>query len=203
MKCHLFKSRAMAVALGLLAVLASSGCAHYSVDFSLKDSKFKPKGTSIAIISGTKEPQNVALAKLVSDALRKKSRYQVASPAQITKAVEPYPLTIKGPYKSAYFYIDTDWDLGDRQKIANIHRSLGVDYLYVIWAPITISSNGNPISSMPAVAQLFEQPNAKEVAQMTVGLFVGDEGNVFLKEGVEEITRQMAEQTNMAIVAKK
>lgn len=205
MRYHLFKSRVVVVAvvLGLLAVLAGSGCSHYNVDFSLTDSKFKPKGTSIAIISGTKENQNVALAKLVSDSLRKKSRYQVASPAQISQAIEPYPQTIKGPYKSAYFAIDTDWELGDRQKIANIQRLLGVDYLYVIWAPITVSSNGSTEGVMHAVAQLFEQPNAKEVAQTSIGLLVGDEGNVYLKEGVEEITRLLAEETKMAIVAKK
>lgn len=203
MRFHLFKSRALIVALGLLAILAGSGCSHYNVDFSLTDSKFKPKGSSIAIISGTKEPQNVALAKLVSDSLRKKSRYQVASPAQISQALGPYPQTIKGPYKSAYLAIDTDWELGDRQKIANMQRLLGVDYLYVIWAPITVSSNGSPEGRMPAVAQLFEQPNAKEVAQTSIGLLVGDEGNVYLKEGVEEITRLLAEETKMAIVAKK
>lgn len=201
MRDHLFKSRV--AALGVLAVLAVSGCAHYSVDFSLTDRDFKAKGTSIAIISGTKEPQNVVLAKLIGDSLRKKSRYQVATPAQISRAMEPYPQAIKGPYKSAYFYLDTDWDLGDRQKIASIHRALGVDYLYVIWAPITVSSNGGAVSSMPAVAQLFERPNAKEVAQTTMGLFVGDEGDVFLKEGVEEIARQLAEETKMAIAPKK
>jgi len=203
MRYHLFKSRALIVALGLLAIVASSGCSHYIVDFSLTESKFKPKGSSIAIISGTKEPQNVALAKLVSDSLRKKSRYQVASSVQISQAIAPYPQTIKGPYKSAYLAIDTDWELGDRQKIASIHRSLGVDYLYVIWAPITVSSHGGAIVSMPAVAQLFEQPNAKEVAQTSIGLFVGDEGNVYLKEGIEEIARLLAEETKMTIVTKK
>jgi len=203
MRHYLFKTRAIPVLLSMLAILACSGCATYSVDFSLTDREFKSKGTSIAIISGTKEPQNVMLAKLISDSLRKKSRYQVASPEQITQAVEPYPQTIKGPYKSAYLYIDTDWDLGDRQKIANIHRSLGVDYLYVIWAPITVSSNGSTVESMPAVAQLFEQPNAKEVAQTTIDLLVGDDGNVYLKQGIEEITRQLSEKTKMARVAKK
>ena len=202
MKYSLFESHALPAALSLLVLLASSGCSFHSVDFSLTDSEFKPRGKSIAVISGTKEPQNVALAKMVSDSLRKKSRYQVASAAQISKAIDTYPQTIKGPYKSAYLYIDTDWDLGDREKIANIHRALGVDYLYVIWAPISVSNGGN-LSSVPAVAQLFEQPNAKEVAQTTISLLVGDDGNEHFKEGVEELTQQLAEQTKMAKVAKK
>jgi hypothetical protein len=201
MKYFLFKSRVFSVALGL-AILAISGCSLNSVDFSMTDSEFKPRGKSIAVISGTKEPQNVTLAKMVGDSLRKKSRYQVASVAQISQAINPYPQTIKGPYKSAYLYIDTDWDLGDREKISNMHRALGVDYLYVIWAPISVS-NGGSISSVPAVAQLFEKPNAKEVAQTTIDLLVGDDGNEYLKESVEELTRQLAEQTKMAKVTKK
>lgn len=197
------KSRAIRIVLSVAVLLAGTGCAHYKVDFGLMDSKFKPKGKSIAVISGTKEPQNVAIAKLVSDSLRKNSRYQVASAAQISQAVEPYPQIIKGPYKSAYFVIDTDWELGDRKKISGIQHSLGVDYLYVIWAPISIQSRGADTSSVPAVAQLFEQPNAKEIAQSSIYLVVGDEKNVYLSEGVDELARQLAEETKMAIAAKK
>jgi hypothetical protein len=203
MKYHFLKSRVIPYALSMVVLLTGAGCSHFKVDFSLTDSSFKAKGKSIAVISGTKEEMNVAIAKLVSDSLRKKSRYQVATPAQVSQAIEPYPQTIKGPYKSAYFYIDTDWDLGDRAKINNIQRSLGVDYLYVIWAPIAVSQNGHNIRTVHAVAQLFEQPNAKEVAKTSIQVFVGDEGSVFLKEGVDEIARQLAEETKMAVAVKK
>lgn len=203
MRYQFLKSHAIHIIFSMLLVLSGSGCSHYQVDFNLTDSNFKPKGKSIAVISGTKEAQNIAIARLVGDALRKNSRYQVASSAQVSQAIVPYPQTIKGPYKSAYFYLDTDWDLGDRKKIADIQRSLGVDYLYVIWAPIAVTHNGQVISNVPALAQLFEQPNAKEVAQTSILVAVGDEGNIFLKEGVDEIARQLAEETKMAIVARK
>lgn len=199
----LSKWRGIRAVLAVLVLVTSSACSSYKVDFSLTNSSFKPKGKSIAVISGTKEAQNVTLAKLVGDALRKKSNYQVSQPAQVAQAVVPYPQTIKGPYKSAYFYIDSDWDLGDRKKIADIQRSLGVDYLYVIWAPIAVTSNGNNMSSVPAVAQLFEQPNAKEVAQTTITLLLGDEGSLYFKEGADEIARQLAEETHMATSARK
>ena len=183
--------------------MASSGCTPYRVDFSLNDSDFKPRGKSIAVISGTKEEQNVVLANMVADSLRKNSRYQVMSSAQISQAVPSYPQTIKGPYKSAYFHIDTDWDLGDRKKIADIQRALGVDYLYVMWAPMSVSSNGRAVVSVPAVAQLFEQPNSKEVAKTSIGLLFGDEKNLYFKQGADEVARQLAEETKMAIAAKK
>lgn len=199
----LIKYPVMNVAFSILLVLATGGCAHYRVDFSLNDSDFKSRGKSIAVISGTKETQNVALANLVADSLRKNSRYQVMSSAQLSQAIPAYPQNIKGPYKSAYYYIDTDWDMGDRKKIADIQRTLGVDYLYVIWAPISVSSNGQAMVSVPAIAQLFEQPNSKEVAKTSIGLISGDEKNLYFKEGADEIARQLAEETKMAIVAKK
>lgn len=203
MLTKLVKLPAMNVAFSMLLVLATTGCTPYRVDFSLNDSDFKPRGKSIAVISGTKEAQNVALAILVGDSLRKNSRYQVMSSAQISQAIPAYPQTIKGPYKSAYYHIDTDWDLGDRKKIADIQRTLGVDYLYVIWAPISVSSNGNAVVSVPAVAQLFELPNSREVAKTSIGLVSGDEKNLYFREGADEIARQLAEETKMASVAKK
>ncbi len=203
MKQHWFKSRAVTVVLALLAIVSSSGCEHYYVSFNLDDEQFKPKGTSIAVISGTKEPQNVALAQMVGDSLRKKSRYHVASASQISGAIAPYPQTIKGPYKSAYFSLDVDWDMTDKQKIASIQRTLGVDYLYVIWAPIQVSTNGSEVRSMPAIAQLFEKPNSQEVAKTDLGFAVGDEGGAYLKEGVDALAQELAEQTKMAVGAKK
>lgn len=200
---ELLKSRTIHVVFSMLFVLTGSGCTPYHVDFSLTDGNFKSRGKSIAVISGTKEPRNVAIAKLVSDSLRKKSRYQVTSSTLVSQAIEHYPQTIKGPYKSAYFYIDKDWDLGDRKKIADIQRSLGVDYLYIIWAPIAVSHNAQKISTVHAVAQLFEQPNAKEVAQTSIQVLDGDDENLYLKEGADEIARQLAEETKMATAVKK
>jgi hypothetical protein len=198
MKSHLY-----GFASGVLAILLCSGCAHYSVDLNLTEGNFRSKGKTIAVISGTKEQQNVELAKLIGDSLRKNSRYQVVSPAQVSQSLDLYPQTIKGPYKSAYFFIDTDWALGDRKKISDIQSRLGVDYLFVIWAPIAVQQRGSDISSVPSVAQLFERPNTKEVAEMTLIVTVGDDGNLYLKEGIDEAARQLAEKTNMAIAAKK
>jgi hypothetical protein len=203
MRLHPTKSHAIRAAICLAVFLTISGCTHYKVDFSLNNAASVPKGKSIAIISGTKESQNVTIARMVADSLRKNSRYQVATVAQISRSVEPYPQNIKGPYKSAYYYIDKDWDLGDRKKIADIQHALGVDYLYVIWSPIAVSSNGNAVYSIPAIAQLFEQPNAREIAKTSIQVFSGDDENHFLQEGVDEIARQLAEETRMLVVAKK
>lgn len=188
--------------VGVFVLLLVSGCSHYSVDFYLAKNDFKAKGKSVAVISGTKEEHNVIIATMVSDSLRKKSKFQVTAPAQIAQSVKPYPQNIKGPYRSAYFQIDTDWDLGDRKKVADIQQALGVDYLYVIWAPIAVSSNGQAIYQVPAVAQLFE-PSGNVVAKTNIGLIWGSEGNQLAKEATDEIALQMATKTGMALAVKK
>jgi hypothetical protein len=68
---------------------------------------------------------------------------------------------------------------------------------------MSVSHNGHAVSTVHAVAQLFDQPNAKEVANTSIQLLVGDEKNAYLKEGVDEIARQLAEETRMSIAAKK
>lgn len=206
MENPIFNMRHFLIVLGLFVLLTSSGCAnHTKVDFKLTNGDLKSKGKSIAIISGTKVPENLVLASLVAESLRKNSRFQVMTAAQINKDVEPYPRKIKGPYKSAYFYIDKSWDMGDKEKIAEIQRSLGVDYLYVIWAPIAMSNRDNGLASVPVVAQLFEQPAAKEVARTDAEIAIddddriGDEKNAAFKGAAKQIAQQLAESTHMAI----
>ena len=195
----------LAAARNALAVLliaaATSACSNlpYSVDTDLTDSKFAPKGKSIAVISGLREPANVEVAELVGESLRKKSHFAVMSQTQVAHKVRGYPMRIKGPYKSAYMSILTDWDLGDRARIAEIQRTLGVDYVYVIWAPIVGEWNGSKVADIQAVAQLFEAPDGKVVAQSSIELLAGDKKDTkdYLSRGVDEVARQLADKTHM------
>lgn len=200
MRTKLPAARIALLTLGVALLLTGSGCAKYYVETSLTDRSFKPKGESIAVISGTKEAQNVYLASLVAISLRNMSRFQVMAPERVSKTLA-YPLTVRGPYRSAYLSLDTDWELSDRKKIAEIQRALGVDYLYVIWAPISVQHNHSDKVTVPGVAQLFEHPNAKEVAETELRIVVGGRGSPNVKEGVAEVARQLAERTHMALVA--
>ena len=74
---------------------------------------------------------------------------------------------VKGPYKSAYFEIDVDYGKTDMARVKELQQHLGVDYLYVLWAPATVSHGGSTFFSKnypvtQIVAQLFESPG-KEV----------------------------------------
>ncbi len=184
---------ALRAAFAALLALAASGCFNA---FYVLDDNYKPKGRSIAVLAGVPEDANLAVAALVTDELRKQSRYRVMSQAQIAEAVKPYPQAIKGPYRSAYFEIDVDWKLTDKQKLAALQRSLGVDYLYVMWAPTAVSSGGKA-SSLHLVAQLFEFPGAKEVGQGAFQLYFSKDDASNLKQGAEKVARQLAEKTGM------
>jgi len=184
---------ALRVAVAALLALAASGCFNA---FNVLDDNFKPRGRSIAVIAGVPEDANLVVATLVTEELRKQSRYQVMSQAQIAGAVKPYPQLIKGPYRSAYFEVDVDWKLTDKQKLASIQRALGVDYLYVMWAPTAVSSGGKAMS-LHLVAQLFEFPGAKEVGQGAFLLYFNKDDPSNLKQGAEQVARQLAEKTRM------
>ncbi len=185
---------ALRVAVAAMLALAASGCFNA---FNVLDGNFKPKGRSIAVLAGVPEDASVAIAALVADELRKQSRYRVMSQAQIAEALKPYPQLIKGPYRSAYFEIDVDWSLTDKQKLAAMQRSLGVDYLYVMWAPTAITSGSSKNTSLHVVAQLFEFPGAKEVGQGAFQLYIQKDDATNLKQGAERVARQLAEKTGM------
>jgi len=184
---------ALRVAVAAMLALAASGCFNA---FNVLDGNFKPKGRSIAVLAGVPEDANLAVVALVTDELRKQSRYRVMSQAQIAEAVKPYPQLIKGPYRSAYFEVDVDWKLTDKQKLAVLQRSLGVDYLYVMWAPTAVSSGGKG-ASLHLVAQLFEFPGAREVGQSPNYSQRNKDDASNLKQGAEKVARQLAEKTGM------
>jgi hypothetical protein len=77
---------------------------------------------------------------------------------------------VKGPYKSAYFEIDVDYAKTDMARVKELQQHLGVDYVYVLWAPATVS-HGNSgwflkhYLVTQIVAQLFESPGGKEVGR--------------------------------------
>lgn len=178
--------------------LMLSGCGTvWAVDNQLTDQGFRPRGKSIAVMSGSREEQSVVIAHLLSEELRKTSKYHVMKTRDLARILKRYPLDIDGPFKSAFFRIDTDWELGDRMKIARIQHALGVDYLYVVWAPTAISAQGGSIYRVPAVAQLFDS-SGKVVMQSEMTVLIGDEGNKNLKTGITGIADDIAATTHMS-----
>ncbi len=153
------------IALVIVAGLAGSlsACTPSYGRFKMTDETFKPRGKQLAVLSGLDSDVNVALAEYMAEAFRNKSTYKVLTAREIKLLLPDYPMNIKGPYKNAYFSFDVDYKLTDTRKLKSIGQKLGVDYLYVVWAPSTYSSEYERMLNLLAVGQLFGSPETRQI----------------------------------------
>lgn len=184
------------LAIGIALLI--SGCA----TFHLTQEPFQPKGQKLAVIAGLTNPSSLQAAQALADELGKTSRFQVLSQKQVAQAIPNYPQLVKGPYTSAYFEIDVDYGRTDLARVKEFQQHLGVDYLYVLWAPATVSHGGSsfffknyPITHI--VAQLFESPGGKEVGRSQYAIRVDDETHEVLRDDMQRVARELAEKTHM------
>ncbi len=191
---HTFSQRSW-LAIGVALLI--SGCA----TFHLTQEPFQPKGKKLAVIAGLTNPGSLYAAQALADELGKTSRFQVLSQKQVAQAIPNYPQLVKGPYKSAYFEIDVDYGRTDLARVKELQHHLGVDYLYVLWAPATVSHGGStfffknyPI--MQIVAQLFESPGGKEVGGSQDAIRIDDETHEVLRDDMQRVAQELAEKTH-------
>ena len=175
--------------------------------FNPVNGDFKPKGKTLAVITGLDNEANVLTAQYMTESLKNSTRFQVLSQKQIRKAIPGYPDDIQGPYKSAYFEIEVDYTKTDTKSIRAIQQKLGVDYLYVIWTPSATVYN-QKIHSLNAVTQMFE--SGKEVANGRFSAVAGrstcclsptptdeDKANS-VKEATDYVAKEIGQKTGMA-----
>lgn len=188
-----------------LAALIMVGVAFLLVGcstFQLTEEPFKPKGKRLAVIAGLTNPTSLQAAHALTDELGKASQFQVMPQKQVAQAISNYPQLIKGPYNSAYFEIDVDYAKTDLYQVKQLHKNLGTDYLYVLWAP-SVTSNGQrslfskPYSMMQVIAQLYEFPGGKEVGHGTYMMRIDDEKKEIVRDDLQHVTKELAEKTHM------
>ena len=181
--------------IGLALVV--TGCA----TFHLTQEPFQPKGKKLAVIAGLTNASSLNAAKGLGDQLEKTSAFQVLSQKQVAQAIPNYPQLVKGPYKSAYFEIDVDYAKTDLARVKELQQHLGVDYLYVLWAPATVS-HGNPgwfskhYLVTQIVAQLFESPGGKEIGRSQYAVRVDDQTQQVVADDLRRVALEMAEKTH-------
>ena len=191
---HTFLLRSW-LAIGMALLL--SGCA----TFHLTKEPFQPKGKKLAVIAGLTNPSSLQIAQSLGDELGKTSQFQVLSQRQIAQAIPNYPQLVKGPYKSAYFEIDVDYGRTDLARVKELQQHLGVDYVYVLWAPATVSHGGSTFFSKnypvtQIVAQLFESPGGKEVGRSQYAVRVDDQTHEVLRDDMRRVAQELAEKTH-------
>ena len=191
---HTFSPRSW-LAIGIALLL--SGCA----TFHLTQDPFQPKGKKLAVIAGLTNPSSLQIAQALGDELGKTSQFQVLSQRQVAQAIPNYPQLVKGPYKSAYFEIDVDYGRTDLARVKELQQHLGVDSVYVLWAPATVSHGGSTFFSKnypvtQIVAQLFESPGGKEVGRSQYAVRVDDQTHEVLRDDMRRVAQELAEKTH-------
>lgn len=178
--------------------LLLSGCA----TFHLTQKPFQPKGKRLAVIAGLTNPSSLQAAQALADTIGRASRFHVLSQKQV-QAIPNYPQLVKGPYNSAYFEINENYDKTDVGRVKEIQKHLGVDYLYVLWAPTSVQSGAKGwfFKNYPllhVVAQVFEFPGGKEIGRSKYMLRVDDDHKQLLHDDVLHIAEEFADKTRMS-----
>ena len=179
--------------------LLFSGCA----TFHLTENPFTPKGKKLAVIAGLTNAHSLQAAQDLAEELRKTSRFQVVPQKQVEQGIPNYPQLIKGPYRSAYLEIDEDYSKTDVGRVKEIQKHLGVDYLYVLWAPTSVQYGGKGLffknyPLMHVVAQVFEFPGGKEIGRGKYMVRVDDDRQQILRDDVTHVAKEFAEKTRMS-----
>ena len=141
------------------------------------------------------------MAQALGEELEKASRFHVLSQRQIAQAVPDYPQLVKGPFKSAFFEIDVDFSKTDMARVKELQRHLAVDYVYVLWAPATVSHGNRTWFSKnylvtQIVAQLFESPGGKEIGRSQYAVRVDDETHHVFSDDMRRVALELAEKTH-------
>ena len=185
-------------AIILTSALLVQGCS----TFQLTHEPFVPKGKKLAVIAGLTNPSSLEAAHALADELVKASQFQVMPHKQVAQVIPNYPQLIKGPYNSAYFEIDVDYGKTDLERVKQLQKNLGTDYLYVLWVP-SVTTNGQKslfskdYSMMQVIAQLYEFPGAREIGHGTYMMRVDDEKKEIVRDDLQRVTQELAQKTHM------
>ena len=184
------------------AALVLEGCS----TFQLTEAPFKPKGKRLAVIAGLTNSSSLQAAQALADELARASQFQIMPQKQVSQAIPNYPQLIKGPYNSAYFEIDVDYAKTDLDRVKQLHKNLGTDYLYVLWAP-SVTSNGQrslfskPYSTMQVIAQLYEFPGGKEVGHGSYMMRINGEKNEIVRDDLSTCRERIGREDTDAKVS--
>lgn len=195
--------------LTTMLFLLTVSCSHSA--FTVKQRSYHPTGKSVAVIAGINNEINRIAALHLTRSLTQHTSFQVISQEIVTNSVPNYPSNIKGPYKHAYLQIEPDYSRTDVKKLIEIHRKLGVDYLYVLWAPVASTGSAGVSQSVVQlyfIGQLFEFPEGKEIGNGMFGSAVGNPYSCFapgptpkevedqLKISLDYVAQRIARETN-------
>ena len=117
-------------AIGLALLL--SGCGGGGTIFALKDPGYAVKPTSVTVITGGSEETDLKLAEYLTQELKDRTRLQVVSQDEVSKAVPSYPIAVKTVEEKNG---EVEWvDPSEKPRLQKIQAKLKTHYVFVVWS---------------------------------------------------------------------
>lgn len=117
-------------AIGLALLL--SGCGGGGTIFALKDPGYAVKPTSVTVITGGSEETDLKLAEYLTQELKDRTRLQVVSQDEVSKAVPSYPIAVKTVEEKNG---EVEWvDPSEKIRLQKIQAKLKTHYVFVVWS---------------------------------------------------------------------
>ncbi|HEU4504625.1 MAG TPA: hypothetical protein VFR79_07320 [Nitrospira sp.] len=117
-------------AIGLALLL--SGCGGGGTIFALKDPGYAVKPTSVTVITGGSEETDLKLAEYLTQELKDRTRLQVVSQDEVSKAIPSYPIAVKTVEEKNG---EVEWvDPSEKLRLQKIQAKLKTHYMFVVWS---------------------------------------------------------------------
>ncbi|HEU0005913.1 MAG TPA: hypothetical protein VFS12_07980 [Terriglobia bacterium] len=117
-------------AIGLALLL--SGCGGGGTIFALKDPGYAVKPTSVTVITGGSEETDLKLAEYLTQELKDRTRLQVVSQDEVSKAIPSYPIAVKTVEEKNG---EVEWvDPSEKLRLQKIQAKLKTHYVFVVWS---------------------------------------------------------------------
>lgn len=117
-------------AIGLALLL--SGCGGGGTIFALKDPGYAVKPTSVTVITGGSEETDLKLAEYLTQELKDRTRLQVVSQDEVSKAIPSYPIAVKTVEEKNG---EVEWvDPSEKIRLQKIQAKLKTHYVFVVWS---------------------------------------------------------------------
>ncbi len=188
----------------VITFLLTTGCI---ASFKPIDPDFKPKGKTLAVLSGLDTEANLVAAEHLAAALARSSTYRVIPRKQVLQTLKGQPDEIRGPYRRFYSRVDIDYANTDNGAIRAIQQKLLADYLLVLWT--YASTSDGKIQQVNLVMQLFEHPDNREVGRGKFDVSAGwtncclvpapdaDDKDEAIRDKMEAVAAEVAQRTGM------
>jgi hypothetical protein len=210
-----YTARALIICMSITGLSVLSGCGG-GHPFEFLDASYAPKGTTVAVVSGSADDATERFAQHLTASLEEKSTLKVLSQKQVAQRLGKYPVNIKtGDPQNNNWDKPVWYSSRDKAHIASIARAVNADYALFMWVDsinriTTTSSRGGSSVSYQAIiignmvdrkgnaAGFSNFGSSKGQTCCLFGVSEGQDVNSLLQIAAGEVAREFAQRTGTA-----